>query len=234
MNGKHTGILSRQMMYHSEFLTIAHLSVRPEGEHLLEDVNLHVAPGERIAITGHSGGGKTSLLRAVAGLDSAPEGEIRLEGLLPEEHGWPVYRRKALSVAQQPVALAETVESSLARPFLFRHSPGPFPHCEAEELMERFGLGSGTLGKGSDQLSQGEAQRVGLVRALLLKPRVYLLDEPTSALDAETARIAEGLIAEACEAGAAALIVTHDHEQARRWCHRQEDILQWRPYADSR
>jgi putative ABC transport system ATP-binding protein len=191
----------------------------------LEAVSLRVDPGEMLALVGPSGCGKTSLLRAVARLAEPESGETLLEGKPPEAWGWPAYRRKTVYAEQRPHMSPGTVGEVLARPFRFHTAGGaPFPGEEARALLGRVGL-DGRWGDEADRLSEGERQRVSLVRALLLNPPVLLLDEPTSALDEATETAVEALVRErVAGCGGGAVVVTHKPEQARRWCDRVFDL----------
>lgn len=194
---------------------------------LLDDLNVTLCPGELAALWGPSGSGKTTLLRTVCGLDDPAEGHVLLHGKSPEAWGWPVFRRRVLLVAQQPVVLDAGVEANLQRPFTYQAAQkAPFPLQRARALLTRLGLDEALAdGRNARALSVGQQQRLCLVRALLLDPPILLLDEPTSALDADaTAALQELVSEEATRRGLAALIVTHDALQAERWCHRRIDL----------
>jgi len=206
---------------------------------LLTGFDLTVAAGELVAVTGPSGCGKTALLRTISGLQ-AGEGTVTLHGKTPQQLGWPHFRRQVLQVDQQPVLLAGTVQENLQRPFTYGHMTAAFDPDRASQLLARTGLGDvglgdvghgnvglGSVGLGSDAiaLSVGQQQRVCLVRALLLDPAILLLDEPTAALDEAAVAQAEELVTDQVTTQrAGALIVTHNTQQAARWCDRQIDL----------
>ncbi len=204
-------------------LSIRGVSVTAGGKILQAGVSLELARGELVAVTGPSGAGKTTLLRTVVGLQDAAEGSVLLEGRSAAQWGWPLFRRKALLAAQQPVLFEATVEENLRRPFAYRSaSAAPFPRERAQDLMDRLGVGADRLSQNAKTLSIGQQQRVSLIRALLLEPSVLCLDEPTSALDPDSAQRLQRLVSnEAASRGLAALVVTHNEEQAERWCHRR-------------
>jgi ABC-type iron transport system FetAB ATPase subunit len=206
-------------------LQLRGLTVVAGGRILLASIDLELVAGELVALSGPSGCGKTTLLRTITGLCDPAAGEIRLQGQCPGELKWPCYRRRTLLVDQRPILLAGTVQDNLARPFRYRIATRPFPQGEALQLLEQFGLAADVLMQQARSLSQGQQQRVSLVRALLLEPRVLLLDEPTSALDEEAATSVERLLQqESQRRQLAGLIVTHDRRQAERWCHRVFDL----------
>lgn len=192
----------------------AGLAVVREGRALLRDVDFSLRRGERIAIVGPSGCGKTSLLRAVCGLDVPAGGTVTLDGSAPDALGWPAFRRRVVLVAQRPRLGPGTVADALRRPFGYGTAARAFDTAIARERLAAVGVAD-TWDQPAERLSEGQAQRVGLVRALLVEPPFLLLDEPTSALDAAAAAAVEESVA---LSGAGALVVTHDEAQAARWC----------------
>jgi ABC-type iron transport system FetAB ATPase subunit len=178
----------------------------------LASFDLAVEEGETVAITGPSGAGKTTALRALAGLVSLAAGELRLRGRAPELDGWPSYRRQVHLLLQTPVMLPGTVRENLEAAFAPAAATSTFDPGRAAELLAELGL-EARLDDPAADLSVGEAQRVHLVRSLLVEPAVLLLDEPTSALDAGNQRRVEALL----EArGGATVLVSHDEEQLAR------------------
>ena len=196
---------------------------------LLRGVNFSLQPGELVALRGPSGYGKTTLMRALCALDDCAAGEISLEGRVPHEWGYPEFRRRVILVEQRPVLFEASVETNLRRPFAYRTAPHAFDENRARELMARLRLSEVAFDFAARKLSQGQQQRLAIVRALLLAPRVLLLDEPSSALDADSMQCVEELIRAEAQKGLAALIVTHDAAQAARWASRVLDATQWRP-----
>lgn len=218
-----TCVLRRQET--SGLLCLHGLTVASNGVRLLERLDLTVEAGEVVGLTGRSGCGKTTLLRAVAGLIDPVEGEVKLDGRRAEDLGWPAYRRRVVLVDQRPVLLDATVRANLDRPFRYNVAETGFPAERAAELLDRLELGSHRMLQDARSLSVGQQQRVCLIRALLVEPAVLLLDEPTSALDQESLSAVESLIREQAHGrGLACLIVTHDIVQIERWCDRRVDL----------
>jgi ABC-type iron transport system FetAB ATPase subunit len=168
---------------------------------------LEVAAGECVAVTGPSGSGKSRLLRAVADLEPNT-GTVEAFGTVRETTPAPVWRRQVMYLAATSGWWADTVGVHLE------------DATRAAPLIEALGLPADCTGWQVAQLSSGERQRLALVRALICDPKVLLLDEPTASLDDETEAAAEGLIGARLEAGAAALLVTHDAGQAARLAKR--------------
>ena len=202
-------------------LEVRQLAVGVDGQRLLSGLHLALGPGETVAVLGPSGCGKTTLLRAIAALEDPLDGDVRLDGRTPADIGWPEWRRRVVLVSQRPVWLTGTLRANLERPFDYLSVGGHYPVQRAAAWLSRLGLDSDRLDQDARTLSEGEAQRAALVRALLLGPRVLLLDEPTSALDEDAARSVVELLRErATEDGLAALVVTHDRAAATHWCDR--------------
>ncbi|EKP94117.1 ABC-type uncharacterized transport system, ATPase component [Thermaerobacter subterraneus DSM 13965] len=224
-------------------------------------VNLTLAEGESVAVTGPSGTGKTLLLRALAGLDPVDEGAVFLEGRPQADWPAPLYRSRVVYVAQRPALFDGTVEDNLARPFTLavrqrahrgrrrwpatgaghpgaRH-PGRaaavgFERQKALDLLAALGRDASFLERPVAALSGGEAQITALVRALLVEPAILLLDEPTASLDEATAREAEALIARwrAAAPGRACLWTSHDRDQLARVADREVALA--KPVGEAR
>lgn len=173
----------------------------------LAPVSFELAAGECLVLRGPSGAGKTLLLRALADLDRAA-GHVRLDGRDRDDMPAPAWRRLVTYVAAEPGWWAERVGDHMA------------DWAAALPLVEALGLPAPCRDWQIARLSTGERQRLGLVRALLIAPRVLLLDEPTAGLDAAAARKVEALVGARLAAGAGALWVSHDAAQARRLARR--------------
>lgn len=196
------------------------LRVEKGGVTLFSELNLCCHQGQVLAIMGASGSGKTTLLRVLCGLESPLEGTVTLDGKAPPNGlGWPSYRRQVVYVQQRGVMRQGTVWENLKLPFEFKSATTTFEPEAAMGLLDRLGL-RGKRDENTRRLSQGEVQRVALVRALLVQPRFLLLDEPTSALDAVNGERVEALLGERVAAGELGLLlVTHDPRQADRLAH---------------
>jgi putative ABC transport system ATP-binding protein len=195
------------------------------GGWLIRGVSVAVGFGERLGVLGPSGAGKTVLLRAIALLDPLDEGSIRWDGRDVRGEAAPDYRKRVIYLHQRPALLEGTVDDNLRHPYTLRaHRDRAFDRRLAEDLLARLGREPGFLAKSSRDLSGGESQLVGLIRALQLEPAVLLLDEPTASLDPATTRAVEGLLDDwlAAEPDRRALVwVSHDADQARRMTGRR-------------
>jgi putative ABC transport system ATP-binding protein len=186
---------------------------RSAGEEIvvLRGVNLSVAAGERVALTGESGSGKSTLLHLIAGLDRADGGEAWLADTSLSElsdAGRAALRRDRLGLVFQQFNLIPSlsVEDNLV--FQSRIA-GRHDAAWHAELVERLGL-AGLLKRYPEQLSGGQQQRVAIGRALAVKPLLLLADEPTGNLDEATAddvlALTRDLVA---RTGCGFLMVTH-------------------------
>jgi putative ABC transport system ATP-binding protein len=196
-----------------------------ETDWLLHDVTLTVAPGDRLALVGPSGAGKTLLLRTLALLDPLDAGGIYWKGEPLLDDAIPVFRGQVIYLHQRPALFDGTVEANLRQPFLLRaHRARRFDRERVLGLLAGLGRDASFLTRLQRDLSGGEGQMVALVRALQLEPAVLLLDEPTAALDRSTAQVLEQMVDRwwtEASGGRAFVWVSHDPEQARRVARRQ-------------
>ncbi len=194
------------------FATPASLSstAGPQGLHL---ISLEVARGERVVLLGPSGEGKTSLLRAIAGLTPVSAGRIQV-GDLDVTH-MSAESRGTVYLHQTPVLFPHlSVEANVAFPLTIRRVPAAERTRTVHTLLERLHLGE-LAKRAPHTLSGGQKHRVALARALAAKPNVLLLDEPLSALDPVLRRDVRDAIREAhAESDAGLLLVTHDLDDA--------------------
>jgi ABC-type Mn2+/Zn2+ transport system ATPase subunit len=174
------------------------------------EVSFTLRAGERLALLGPNGGGKTTILRAVLGELRPLAGSLRVGascGSVPQtERSRLDYPVSALEVATM---------GSLSRLPWWRR-PGRAEREAAREALGRVGL-EPLAGETFGELSGGQRQRVLIARALVQDARVLLMDEPFTGLDRPAAERLEGLIATLAGEGHGIVIATHDLEQARRW-----------------
>jgi UDP-glucose/iron transport system ATP-binding protein len=172
----------------------------------LPTLSFEVAAGECLTVEGPSGSGKTRLLRAIADLDPA-EGYVHFEGVERREMPGPKWRRRVRYAATEPGWWASTVREHLPK------------DAKLDRLLAALALEDRHLDCPVFELSTGERQRLGLIRALADEPRVLLLDEPTSALDATAVALVEELIRYQLLAERTVLLVSHDAGQIERLAH---------------
>ena len=210
----------------SETLSVKNLEVGVGTRPLLRIDELRLTAGQIVVVHGPSGCGKTTLLRTLAGLIDPSAGDVRLCGRTASEWGWPRFRRLMPLVAQQPVLLDDSVEANLRRPFEYRAAAGRTYDSEAAiRMLGTVGLSPALVEQRARSLSVGEQQRVCLIRALLLEPKVLILDEPLSALDGVAAgQVLELLRDTARKRGLAVLAATHQTQRTKHWCDMEIEL----------
>jgi sulfate/thiosulfate transport system ATP-binding protein len=179
----------------------------------LTDVSLEVPDGSLTALLGPSGGGKSTLLRVIAGLEQPDEGEVLIAG--EPQTGIPPQRRGVGFVFQHYAPFKHmTVRENVAFGLRVRKRPKPEVRARVEELLELVHL-QGMAGRYPSQLSGGQRQRMALARALAVEPRVLLLDEPFGALDTRVREeLRDWLRRLHDEVHVTTVFVTHDQEEA--------------------
>ncbi|MCA1777457.1 MAG: ABC transporter ATP-binding protein [Loktanella sp.] len=196
----------------------------PGGDFRLTVPSLTLEPGEKVAVVGPSGTGKTTLLNLLAGIVVPDSGTVKLGERTISEMGDSerrATRAATIGFVFQDFALLEYLSARENILFPYRIAAGPrldaAARTRAEQLAKACGL-AGKLDRRPGALSQGEQQRVALCRALVMKPRLVLADEATGNLDpANKTAILDLLFARTAEEGATLLAVTHDHELLPRF-----------------
>ena len=211
-----------------EHLTIVHARRGREPLVAVNDVALDVGRGEIVGIIGESGSGKTSLSMAVAGIGPLTSGTLRIAGTTPGTI-WKGDERAAVQVIfQDPVGSLDP-RQRIGRGLheLRRVHPRRTSWITDEALFERVGLSSQLLQRYPQQLSGGQAQRIAIARAILLRPTLLVADEPTSALDVRVQAQIIVLLRELREANdLAILFVSHDFGVVRALCDRVNVMYQ--------
>ena len=199
-------------------VVVEHLRKTFEGGRIraLEDVSFRLEPGELVALTGPSGGGKSTLLNLLGALDQPEAGEIRVAGEdVARLADAAAYRATTVGFVFQFHNLITTLSAleNVQVPMIGRRSRADRER-RAGELLAEVGL-AGRVASYPPTLSGGERQRVAIARALANDPRLLLADEPTGALDSETgAQILELIRRVRDEHGTTILLVTNDEAVA--------------------
>ncbi len=194
---------------------------------VLDGVSLTVRRGEVAVLVGPSGGGKSTLLRCINGLETFQQGEVRVDDIVlrpngsgGREEGLRQLRRRVGMVFQQfhlfpHLRVLATVMSG---PLWALGRSQDEVEASARHLLQRVGLAD-KVDAWPEQLSGGQQQRVAIARALAMKPEAILFDEPTSALDPRMAGEVLRVIADLAAEGQTMVVVTHAMSFARRVAH---------------
>jgi ABC-type polar amino acid transport system ATPase subunit len=189
-------------------LTVQSLDIRRGGRTIVSGVSFTATRGEVVVLMGASGAGKSSILRAIAGLDPVGGGSIdipRPVGMVFQFH-----HLFANMTARENVCLA---------PVHVLRQPRAEAEQRAQELLESLGVGHRASAM-PHELSGGEAQRVAIARALAIEPRVLLMDEPTASLDAARRGDLAVTLKRLAIEGRTIVVATHDAAFADSCAHR--------------
>ena len=191
-------------------LELKNISKKFKDRQILSDFNLTVEENKILAIVGPSGGGKTTLLRMLAGLEKIDSGEIIYNGeSLPIDE---LEKRKLLGFVFQDFQLfphLTVLENLVLSPIKTMNMAKNDAENKAIKLLEKLGLEK-QINNYPISLSGGQKQRVALARAMMIEPKIIGYDEPTSALDPELRLEVEKLILKNRELGITQIVVTHD------------------------
>jgi ABC-type Mn2+/Zn2+ transport system ATPase subunit len=176
----------------------------------IEEVSFEVDAGQRVALLGPNGGGKTTLLRVLLGELRPMRGTVEVQGRAATV---PQTERSRLDF---PVSALDVALMGALPRIPWWKRPGHADREVAREALARVGV-AGRAGDTFGDLSGGQRQRVLIARGLVQNAELLLLDEPFSGLDVPAARSLESLIAELAGEGRGIVIATHDLSQARRW-----------------
>ena len=174
---------------HTVGLTLRNIHFAYGEEEVLRGINLELAPGEKVALVGASGGGKSTLIQVILGMYTPQRGEVLIDGVPVQRIGLPCLREHVATVLQHPALFNDTVRQNLT---LGREKPD----AELWEALRIAQLDATVaamhdqldtvIGRQGVRLSGGQRQRLAIARMILSEPSVVILDEATSALDAET------------------------------------------------
>jgi general L-amino acid transport system ATP-binding protein len=207
----------------TEIVKIAGLNKWYGDFHVLRDINLNVARGERIVICGPSGSGKSTTIRCINALEEFQEGEVVVDGI---ELGPNLKRvddvRREVGMVFQSFNLfphLSVLDNCTLAPIWVRGTPKKDAEAAAMKYLERVRIPE-KANMFPAQLSGGQQQRVAIARALTMNPKVMLFDEPTSALDPEMVKEVLETMVDLAKDGMTMLVVTHEMGFAREVANR--------------
>ena len=190
-------------------------------QHVLKNVDLELYKGDFTVIMGASGAGKSTLMYALSGMDTPTLGKITFgEKVISDlsSDGLAVFRREHCGFVFQQIYLIDSMsvfDNVMAAGLLVNNDKKALT-SRAEELFAAVDIPKETQRKFPTQISGGEAQRVGIVRALINSPEILFADEPTGALNSQTGLDVLNTLTEFNEKGQSVVMVTHDMRSARR------------------
>ena len=202
----------------------------------LKGVSITFRPSEFVAILGHSGCGKTTLLNIIGGLDQYSSGDLLIRGKSTKDFkskDWDTYRNHSVGFVFQSYNLIphQTVLSNVELALTLSGVKKAERRRRAIEALEKVGLGD-QLNKKPNQMSGGQMQRVAIARALVNDPEILLADEPTGALDSETSVQVMELLKEIAH-DRLVIMVTHNPELAEQYATRTVRLLDGNIIGDS-
>ncbi|WP_430379513.1 ABC transporter ATP-binding protein [Streptomyces sp. B1-3] len=208
------------------------------GAPALGPLDLSVAQGEALAVTGPSGSSKSTLLNLVAGLDKPTEGTVTVDGRRIDrlgEHALARFRRERIGMVFQFFNLLDdlTVLDNIQLPAQLNGVPRRTVRDRAAELMEVLGIQQHARAH-PGRLSGGERQRVAVARALVNRPALLLADEPTGALDSASGQDVRDLLLDLHRGGQTIVLVTHDPALAQACASRTVHLVDGHVALDSR
>ena len=192
---------------------LKNITVRFDGETILDDLSLSIGDGEFVTLLGSSGCGKTTTLRLIAGFLEPDEGEVFFDS--KSMNGVPAYKREVNTIFQRYALFPNyNVFENIAYGLRVRHVPEAEIKERVQEMLTLVNL-EGFGKRPITKLSGGQQQRVAIARALVLKPKVLLLDEPLAALDLKLRKDMQQELKNIQKAlGITFVFVTHDQEEA--------------------
>ncbi|MBM6925765.1 ABC transporter ATP-binding protein [Pseudoflavonifractor phocaeensis] len=209
-------------------LRIEHFSkTYSKGVKAVDDLSLHIAPGEIFGFIGHNGAGKTTTLRAVAGVMDFDQGTIIIDG--HDIRTDTLAAKKATAFLPDNPDLYDFLTGIQFLNFIgdIYQIPGDARRNLIEKYAGAFQL-TGNLGSPIGSYSHGMKQKLALISALIRRPRLLLLDEPFVGLDPTAAHLLKQFWAELCQEGGSVFFSTHVLEVAEKLCHRIAIIKQGR------
>jgi len=185
----------------------------------LKGVSIHIAKGEFVSIVGRSGSGKSTLLHIAAGLDSATQGVVRIDGadlsgLSADQLSEHRNKKNGFVFQSYYLEPAYTVFDNIAMPLLIAGVPKRYRKQIVESVAEKAGI-SHKLMSLSSKLSGGEKQRVAIARALVNDPPILFADEPCGNLDTANSEVIMNLLKFLAKEGKTVVLVTHNLEDAK-------------------
>lgn len=190
-------------------------------QHVIKNLDLEIMEGDFTVIMGSSGSGKSTLLYALSGMDKPSMGKVIFDGTQIQDKSndeLATFRRGNCGFVFQSIYLLEnqTVLDNVLTGALIVQKNSQELVSKAKELLKKTGISEASWGKYPSQLSGGEAQRVGIVRAVINNPRILFADEPTGQLNSASSSDVLDIFTDIHKNGQSIVLVTHDLKTALR------------------
>lgn len=205
------------------FLVFDHVSLKATigAGYLLQDISFALQKGDRLALIGPSGAGKTSLLRLINRLRDASQGKIYISGKNIQQSSAIDLRQRATLVMQESSLLDDSVRDALIYPLQLRQMSPDLIEGRLQTWIHRFSIPEDWLSRTALNLSMGQRQWVAIARALMIEPDILLLDEPTAALDAGRGQLLMQILKRwSDESGTTMIMANHQLDLVESWCNR--------------
>ena len=198
-------------------LQITHLTKTYGEKKAVDDLSLHIAPGEIYGFIGHNGAGKTTTLKSVVGILQFDSGEILIDGQSIKDD--PIECKKRLAYIPDNPDLYEFMTGIQYLNFIadIFEVPADVRRERIDRYAEAFEL-SGDLGSAVSAYSHGMKQKLAVISALIHDPKLILMDEPFVGLDPKASHILKGIMRDICDEGGAIFFSTHVLEVAEKLC----------------
>ena len=195
----------------ANILEVSRMTVSYGSRTVINDFSMFLNRGEMVAVTGASGSGKSSLLRAILGFVLMDSGEVNIDGTVVGGGHYDVLRQRTSYLPQDLSFPCEFVSEVLELPFTFKcNRHRGVSHEMWDDYLLRLGLDKGIKDMRVNEISGGQRQRLMLAVTAMLDKDIILLDEPTSALDSRSAELVIDFLQELVRNGKSVLAVTHD------------------------
>lgn len=192
-------------------LELKNVAASHNGKRLFERLSFVAADGKVTVVSGKSGCGKTTLLRAIMGLHPIDEGFISIDGELITALSAPAFRQWMAYIPQDISFPVGTVEELTRLPFTLKANASiPYSRERVMEQWHQLGLDASLFTKGVSEVSGGERQRIMLATLGMLAKRIVIVDEPTSALDHMASTLVNDYLQCLAKQGATVIVVSHD------------------------
>ncbi|MBO4342166.1 MAG: ABC transporter ATP-binding protein [Clostridia bacterium] len=200
-------------------LRIEHLTKKFGSKVAVDDLSLHIQPGELFGFIGHNGAGKTTTLKSAVGILRPDEGEIFIDGISLAEK--PLECKKKLAYIPDNPDLYDFMTGIKYLNFVgdIYGVPAGERHALINKYAEAFEI-KGNLGQSVQSYSHGMKQKLALISALIHSPRLIIMDEPFVGLDPKSSHVLKEIMADICAQGGAIFFSTHVLEVAEKLCHK--------------